>query len=788
MGQIDTLHADISIRGHADAMSKIGSIRNAFQAAKPMALAYAVSTAKNVGVMAAASGAAAIAGSTVKLAADLERSRLLLKRYVQEDFGSLQAGIDQMASRTPIAISGLYEIASGAAQVGVKGTAGILAFTDAVAKLASVSDMSFNDTSKELAKLNNQFQLKPGDVKSMASTIAGMSAASAADPGELITLMKYVAGPASTLGMKFEDVAALSAAAKDAGASSEVAGTAMSRMMGDMVEKGEEWARLLGVSVSKFKEMRNLDPLATMKAGLKIINDQATIEDKYAAGRSIGLESTRETNTALLLIRVLDLFDEHSKKAASFYKDGAEHERQFGVQAEGTYAKLQMLGNAFVRFSGALEGTTLNVIKPMADATKGLLDLASGAMEKPKDAAGQVAAAAANEVNREAFLDIFRRAAGNPMAMPGGRERLQKVFEEGFAHQTREHFKRQAEELAAAPEAQREQVRRRHAEENERKRLRGLLPKLPVESDEEKAKRRQAAEQEKAAAAKTQAEEVIRGVEGEIKLRKENIATIEREAEAINNSVAKGLDRVRRAREVGREDQAANLMGGIEAAQRYQASLNRKLVTEDDAIKAALARKAEAEKQIAEANAKLPKDEEAEKKKAEAAKTRRAQLENAARNWGQEFHKDPRGTEALLHELTLGRSRLEFVGSEVKAKLVEEMKAGKNLDWKQVVAGAGRDDILAFARQEAAVKQAFAGQIAADKAQRLYARPTFQGAEESWKRIAAGAAEGDPITKELRQNAKLIAETNKALAAVQAAIEAGNAAVKDGMIIMTGEP
>lgn len=376
MGTLDTLYVDLSLRGHGEVISGLGRVRAAMQG---IGKSLAISNLGEIKSLIGAGGITALVGAgTVKAAADLEQARLGLKRFVDTDFSGLSDGIDKMSLKIPVSVQGLYDIASGAAQVGVSGTANILKFSETIGKLATVSHMSFGDTSKDLAKVLNVMQLSPDKAGKVGNIIAGLSAASAADPGELITMMKQISGTGSVLGMKVEDIGALSAGIKDAGANSEVAGTAINKMFGDMIENSAQFSTLLGVTEKEFRALRNADPFKAMMAALKAIAVQPTLEDKFAAEKSLGIESTRTANVTNMMLRVLEKTEQHRALAGRLGSDKNETElnKQFNTAAEGTYAKLQKLGNAIMLVSDQLGGGLSRAVGNAADAiTNAVLSL-----------------------------------------------------------------------------------------------------------------------------------------------------------------------------------------------------------------------------------------------------------------------------------------------------------------------------------------------------------------------------------------------------------------------------
>jgi TP901 family phage tail tape measure protein len=691
MGQLDALHVDISLRGHTAAMTALNGFKS-----------YLGGLKANLIAVGAASGAG-FSLMTVKLAADLEQSRLLLKRFVDTDFSNLTNGIDQLATKIPIAVGGLYDIASGAAQVGVTGTKNILAFTEVVGKLATVSSMSFNETAKDLAKLHNVFGLKPDQSFRTANVIAGLSAASAADPSELITTTRYLSGAASTIQFTLDQTIALAAAIKDAGISSEVGGTAFNKLILDMAKMPEAFAEISDMSASEFKKLRDTNPMKALVTALKSIASEPSIEDKVAKSERIGVESVRQSGALLQLIKALELFEQHLGRAAKFGDEKKELDKQFNTQAESTYSQLQKLGNAFTLFAGELENSSLNIIKPASQALSGAFLGLTATMRDVKELFG-----------------------GDPQA-PARPHIPVGLFDGMFMLLKNMNLPKPAPAVG------------------------GDLRVVEKDKIQEAVK---AAEKEERVAAENL------GVKNqEIEDRKKLNAKIEEEA----NEFAKGI------KDPNDEDAARKLTN-------YANSLAQgdKLIADAQAEIPAL------EAALAAAKAKVAKAGESPEAKA-AAEKQGFNIKQGGRKFAFDELVDPQAFDQF--EQAYNSLPTELWNSDAGKALRGKMFARHNAD---VAKNLTEDELTQLIQKRAGAIGNVANAVAQEKAQRLNARATFQGADESWKRIQSGAMEGDPMTRILKENARLHKETTKAVQALQAAVDAGRAEIKDNVIMLVG--
>jgi len=106
----------------------------------------------------AAAGAIRGLQEMVKLYADFEAGLIGVGKTAnlsKAELASLGQDIDALSKRIPVATDELLAIAQSAGQLGVKGAANILKFTETVAKLGTATDLSGNDAAMALARILN---------------------------------------------------------------------------------------------------------------------------------------------------------------------------------------------------------------------------------------------------------------------------------------------------------------------------------------------------------------------------------------------------------------------------------------------------------------------------------------------------------------------------------------------------------------------------------------------------------------------------------------------------------
>ncbi len=163
--------------------------------------------------------------------------------------------------KMPNSAKELANIGEIGGQLGILGVENLSAFTDTVAKLASVSECSAEEGGAALAKIANQFKIPIKQAKNMGSVLNELSNISTATAPTIAELTSRMAGAGASLGLTMPQISAIGAALTDMGVNAEVGGTAMSDMFMEMMKRTDEYAKVAGVSTAEFKAMSAAGPM-----------------------------------------------------------------------------------------------------------------------------------------------------------------------------------------------------------------------------------------------------------------------------------------------------------------------------------------------------------------------------------------------------------------------------------------------------------------------------------------------------------------------------------------------
>lgn len=247
-----------------------------------------------VGAISASIAAVKIGGAPIIAAANFERELANVTKttnFTRSEINQLSKALLDMSTRTDVATLDLAKIAAAAGQQGLGrfGVEGVTAFTESVARMASVLDITAEEAGDNIGKIVNIFKIPLKDIESAVSTFNQVSNNSTAKGKELLDVVKRIGDAAGSLNL--QQATALAATALDFGTSPEVAGTAFSKVFASLREKASELSRLLKMDTESWIKMVEQDGLSAFQKvlgafrELKPEDQQKAIVKLFGGGR-----------------------------------------------------------------------------------------------------------------------------------------------------------------------------------------------------------------------------------------------------------------------------------------------------------------------------------------------------------------------------------------------------------------------------------------------------------------------------------------------------------------------
>ena len=296
----------------------------------------------------AAAGAIRGLQEMVKLYADFEAGLIGVGKTAnlsKTELASLGQDIDALSKRIPVATDELLAIAQSAGQLGVKGAANILRFTETVAKLGTATDLSGNDAAMALARILNVTGETMDTVDVLGSVIVALG-------NNFAT---------AVFGVSSAQASALAAALASVGVKSEVAGTSVGRVMHMMdaaVRSGGKHldilSKITGQTGAQIKTLFAQDSTAAFVLfieGLKRISDAGGSAAEAMAALGLSDQRLLKTlpvlaNRADLLATALNLASRETENSTALNEEAAKAFESLNSQTELMWNNIKSLARS----------------------------------------------------------------------------------------------------------------------------------------------------------------------------------------------------------------------------------------------------------------------------------------------------------------------------------------------------------------------------------------------------------------------------------------------------------
>ena len=321
-------------------------------------------------------GGAAIAGiaAAAKAAIDFEDAFAGVRKTVNQtdldaahlSFEQLALDFRKMATEIPVTAVDLAKIGEAAGALGIR-AADIETFTRTVAELGQTTNLSTDVAAEDLGKMYTILGLTSKGVTDFADTLVNLGNQGASTESEIIEVAKRFAAMGKQAGLTTNQILALSSAATSLGAEPEAAGSALSRIFGNMqreiansTTKGKAFAKVTGLSISTLQKMVNKGQglpilLDTLKGISKMSKTKAA-----STLKALGINNVRDVNAILLMSQNLKFVNDQLK-IADKSKDALG--KEFAKRVATTASKITLLKNNLTEIGIAMGTEVLPAVQ-----------------------------------------------------------------------------------------------------------------------------------------------------------------------------------------------------------------------------------------------------------------------------------------------------------------------------------------------------------------------------------------------------------------------------------------
>lgn len=264
-----------------------------------------------VGAVGAGLAAIRITSAPITAAADFERELANVRKttnFLSADMRLLSRELLSLSTRIDVSAVDLAKIAAAAGQQGLgrEGVAGVVQFTESVARMASVLDITAEQAAEDIGKIANIFKTPLSEIERVVSIFNEASNNSTAKGEELLDVVRRIGDAAGTIDL--QQSVALAATGLDFGQSPEVVGTAFAKIFSSLVQKQQDFTRLLNANLGASAEnwadklrSNGLDAFKDVLEALRTLEpaaQQNTIIKLFGGGRIGALVNKLVQDTA----------------------------------------------------------------------------------------------------------------------------------------------------------------------------------------------------------------------------------------------------------------------------------------------------------------------------------------------------------------------------------------------------------------------------------------------------------------------------------------------------------
>ncbi len=278
--------------------------------------------------------------------------------FTKSQVDALGDSLLELSLRLDVSSVDLAKIAAAAGQQGLgrEGVEGIKVFTESVARMASVLDISAAQAAADVGKILNIFKIPIQDVERVSSAFNQVSNNSTAKGTELLNIVKRIGDAAREAGNdagSLTNSIALAATGLDLGLNPEVIGTSFVKIFSQFSTKSKEFSALLRSDRIKDEKdwidivaKNGLEALQIYNAKLRTMTrpEQAkAIAMLSGTGRIFGLETKLVQDT---LDKVLQ---KNLSNAQQGYSSALSSIREQSTVLNTVNAQMEILSNSFVK-------------------------------------------------------------------------------------------------------------------------------------------------------------------------------------------------------------------------------------------------------------------------------------------------------------------------------------------------------------------------------------------------------------------------------------------------------
>lgn len=357
--------------------------------------------AAGAGMTAAGAAVSLPVGKSVKDFADFETAMLGVARQmdgardengkVTKSYWEMASAIKAMSERLPGTANDIAKIVEGGARMGIQGKENLLIYAETTAVMASAFDLPVEKVGEDIGKISQLYKVPIKDIAALGDTINYLDDNALAKGGEIIDVMKRIAGTADMAKMSFKDAAALGSTFLSLGANPEVAASASNAMIRELAvanmqsKRFKEGMAMIGMDGKTVQKGMSTDATGTIIKVLEKIKGLAGDKQLEAATRLFGKEYGDDAS------KLAANLDEYRRqlKLVNDERARGSMKRENDSRSDTLNARIENAKDAFTNLSSDLGKSLKPAIADTLEKTLGMIQgIRDWAAEHPRLAGG----------------------------------------------------------------------------------------------------------------------------------------------------------------------------------------------------------------------------------------------------------------------------------------------------------------------------------------------------------------------------------------------------------------
>ncbi|WP_301332246.1 phage tail tape measure protein [Azonexus sp. R2A61] len=307
------------------------------------------------------------------------------------DYWDMAAAIKAMSERLPGTANDIAKIVEGGARMGIQGKQNLLIYAETTSIMANAFDLPVDQVGEDIGKISQLYKVPIQDIKELGDTINWLDDNALSKGGDIIDVMKRIAGTADMSKMSYREAAALGSTFLSLGAGAEVAASASNAMVRELAvanmqsKRFREGLGMLGLDGKAVQAGMANNATGTIIMVLEKIKALAGDKQLEAATRLFGKEFGDDA------AKLASNLEEYRRQLALVRDEAAKGsmDREFSARADTLNQRIENAQDSIRNLSSDLGQHLKPAIADTLESTQSIIQgIRDWAAENPRLSAG----------------------------------------------------------------------------------------------------------------------------------------------------------------------------------------------------------------------------------------------------------------------------------------------------------------------------------------------------------------------------------------------------------------